>query len=90
MKILLILFLTTFGFSAIAGQNDWKKTEHNYNLKYKEYVHVEESNLKKSVVHANTMYALLKQTPGGFQYDSWFESLPKNAKFNLSGLKVFA
>ena len=37
MKILLILFLTTFGFSAIAGQNDWKKTEHNYNLKYKEY-----------------------------------------------------
>jgi|TARA_B100001778_G_scaffold329629_1_gene330915 hypothetical protein len=37
MKILLILFLTTFGFSAIAGQNDWKKSEHNYNLKYKEY-----------------------------------------------------
>ena len=59
------------------------------NLKYKEYVHVEESNLKKSVVHANTMYALLKQTPGGFQYDSWFESLPKNAKDDLKTIKSF-
>jgi hypothetical protein len=59
------------------------------NLKYKEYVHVEESNLKKSVVHANTMHALLKQTPGGFQYDSWFESLPKNAKDDLKTIKNF-
>ena len=26
-----------FASNAFAGQNDWTKTEHNYNLKYKEY-----------------------------------------------------
>ena len=67
---------------------DIKKINPN-DLKYKEYIHIEESDLKKSVVHANTMHALLKQTPGGFQYDSWQETLPKNARDDLKAIKNF-
>jgi len=43
MRKLILLSLTLlmlpymFASNAFAGQNDWTKTEHNYNLKYKEY-----------------------------------------------------
>ena len=37
MKSLLIALLTVFALSAHAGENDWTKSEHNYNLKYKDY-----------------------------------------------------
>ena len=59
------------------------------NLKYKEYVHVEESNLKKSIVHANTMYAILKQTPGAFQYDNFNQLLTKEGREDLKAIKNF-
>ena len=39
MKSLIFVFLSFFALSscAYAGENDWTKSEHNYNLKYKDF-----------------------------------------------------
>ena len=58
-------------------------------LKYKEYISVDDSNLKRSIVHANTMSALLRTSPGGSRYDSWTESLNKKQKDDLNLIKKF-
>jgi hypothetical protein len=58
-------------------------------LKYKDYVLIDDSNLKRSVIHANTMSAMLRHSPGGFKYDSWTESLTKKQREDLDAIKQF-
>ena len=62
---------------------------HPKELKYKEYISVEDSNLKRSIIHANTLNAFLRATPKGMGYDSWFETLSSDAKEDLKDLKEF-
>ena len=62
---------------------------HPKELKYKEYVSVEDSDLKRSIIHANTLNAFLRATPKGMGYDSWFETLDDVARQDLKDIKEF-
>ena len=73
-------------------QEEYKKDISKINpsdLKYKEYISVDDSNLKRSLIHANTLSALLKSSPRGYQYDSWTESLTKEQRADLDAIKSF-
>ena len=56
-------------------------------IKYKEYVSVEDSNLKRSIVHANTLHAFLKNNPKAMRYDNWFSTLGEDARDDLKDVK---
>ena len=62
---------------------------HPKDLKYKEYVSIEDSDLKRSIIHFNTLHAFLRATPKGFGYDSWWATLDDDAKKDLKDLKDF-
>ena len=51
-----------------------KRKIHPKDLKYKNYVAIEDSDLKTSIIHANTMNAMLRNFYGT-RYDSWTETL---------------
>ena len=58
-------------------------------LKFKEYIPIETSDLKRSIMHANTLNAILKNTPKGFKYDNWYETLTDKARKDLKDIKEF-
>ena len=65
-----------------------KKKIHPKDLKYKNYVAIEDSDLKTSIIHANTMNAMLRNFYGT-RYDSWTETLKDEAIEDLKSLKEF-
>ena len=62
---------------------------HSKDLQYKEYVSIEDSNLKKSIAHANTLHAFLKNTPKAMRYENWFSTLSDDARDDLKDIKAF-
>jgi len=61
---------------------------HSKDLTYKNYISVEDSNLKSSIIHANTMNAMLRNF-FGTKYDNWFETLNDDARKDLKSIKDF-
>ena len=65
-----------------------KRKIHPRDLKYKNYVAIEDSDLKTSIIHANTMNSMLRNYYGT-RYDSWTETLDDNAMTDLKAIKEF-
>ena len=65
-----------------------KRKIHPKDLKYKNYVAIEDSDLKTSIIHANTMNAMLRNFYGT-RYDSWTETLGDDAITDLKAIKEF-
>ena len=58
-------------------------------LKYKEYISIEDSDLKRSIIHANTLHSFLRNTQKGMRYDNWYETLSEKARLDLKDIKDF-
>ena len=66
-----------------------KRKIHPKDLKYKNYVAIEDSDLKTSIIHANTMNAMLRNFYGT-RYDSWTETLKDDEAIkDLKAIKEF-
>lgn len=74
-------------------QNKYKQNIKNINpfdLKYKKYIPIEDSNLVKSIIHSNSLHAFLKKKHFS-DYDSWTETLgvDTDARKDLQSIKDF-